>query len=91
MFGIFAVGYSIWMSFRGKLEEVPTMWRDLLKGALQRYHYAPKTWTVTAIILLIFVWTVYGRYSVHYYERGGTEFIRVEDRLTRGCEIPRRT
>jgi len=75
------IPYSIVLAYQGKLADVASLFRDWPAIAMRHYSAAPKTWTITSLILVALLWTIYGRYAVHYYDRGGTEFVRVDDRL----------
>jgi hypothetical protein len=72
----------IYYSFTGHLERFkPEVIDKVREAALLHYHRAPRMWTITAFVLAAYAFAYFGRYDVHYYERGGTDFVRVQDRV----------
>jgi hypothetical protein len=86
-FALIAVGLAIHDAvLQRTIEAIPIFFRRLVADIIKSYHRTPRAWIVTTIILIALLWTCssrddFGRYSVHYYERHGIGFVRVEDHL----------
>jgi hypothetical protein len=80
-FATIVVVVAIWEAFKGKSpvdtvkSSMPNLWKILVEFS----RAAPRTFVVALILLPIFLWNYYGRYTVRYY---GTDVVWWYDKWT---------